>query len=441
MRKSIKVITWIIILIILALFILISSLTQFYTDWLWFKNLNISKTFITMFFSNFFLRLLLGLIFTVFIYINLLFTKKPLNNYLQVDRGDNVESLFSGTENHLKDWLSSKRLNYIYILGSIILGFLFSSINPDLWKLVLKFLNQTSFETVDPIFNNDIAFYIFSLPFLNFLRETGMVLVILTLIVVGIIYIIASGINSFADMKFKLSGRAKTHLTILLAFFLLLKALDYRLNMYQLLFSPTGVVFGAGYTDIHANLLGLKILFVIAILVAVILFVNLFKKSYKLLIWTIGFWLLASLVLGSIYPGIIQRFQVEPNEINRESEFIRYNIDMTLKAYKMDRVEQKDIEVSNTLTPEVIERNEGTISNIRLWDVRPLLSTYSQLQELRQYYTFTDVDVDRYNINGNYQQVMIAPREIDQNMLSTGVRTWINETLKYTHGYGIESMF
>src|SRR5690554_6978542 len=108
MRKSIKVFTWIVILIIFALLILISSLTQFYTDWLWFKNLNISKTFITMFFSNFFLRLLLGLIFTIFIYINLLFTKKPLINYLQVDRGDNVETLFSGSENHFKDWLSSR---------------------------------------------------------------------------------------------------------------------------------------------------------------------------------------------------------------------------------------------------------------------------------------------------------------------------------------------
>jgi hypothetical protein len=437
MTKSIKIVFWIIALFVIALLIIIFTGSQIYTDWLWFKNLGFSGTFVTMFFTNFWLRLVIGIIFSIFIFLNLSFTKKPLINFLNYDKGDNVESLFKGNYGYLGDWLTSKRLNYIYILGSIILGFLFSSINQDLWKIVLNYLNRTPFGTTDPIFNRDIGFYVFSLPFLNFLREMGMVLVILTLIVTGVIYTIASGISSLNDMKFKLSGRAKGHLTILLILFLLLKALGYRLSMYNLLFSPRGVVFGAGYTDIHANLLGLKILFVIALLIAVLLFVNLFKKSYKILIWGLGFWLIASFIFGTVYPGLIQRFEVEPNEISKESKYISYNIDMTLKAYDLDDIEEKSFTVQNNLTPEVLQRNQGTINNIRLWDSRPLLSTYSQLQELRQYYSFPDVDIDRYHIDGHYQQVMLAPRELDQSRLSSQAQTWINQVLKYTHGYGI----
>ncbi len=436
MTKSFKLLLWIIALFILASIILIFAGSQIYTDWLWFENLGFSGTFVTIFFTNFWLRLLIGLIFSVFIFVNLSFTKKQLLHYINIDEGDNVESLF-GNKSNISDWLSGKKLNYLYLLGSIILGFLFSSINQDLWKIVLNYLNRTSFGTTDPIFNNDISFFIFSLPFYNFLREMGMVLVILTLIVTGVIYTIASGISSLNDMKFKLSGQAKGHLTLLLGIFLLLKAYGYRLSMYNLLYSPKGVVFGAGYTDIHANLLGLRVLFIIAILIAILLFINLFKKSYKILLWSLGFWLLASFILGSVYPGIVQRFEVEPNEISKESQYISYNIGMTLKAYNLDDIEIKDFQVQDNLSLEVLQQNESTINNIRLWDSRPLLSTYGQLQGLRQYYTFTDVDIDRYTIDGNYQQVMLAPREMDQNKLSGQAQTWINQVLKYTHGYGI----
>ncbi|MFW6014875.1 MAG: UPF0182 family protein [bacterium] len=438
MNKGIKILLSIIILTLLAVLIIISSSSQIYTDWLWFKNLGFASTFTTMFFANFVLRIIVGLIFTLFIYLNLIFTRKPLIEYINVKTKDNnVESMFGGSNSSFSDWLDKKKLNYIFLFGSIVLGFLFSSINPDLWKIVLKYFNRQPFGTTDPIFAKDIGFYVFSLPFLNFLREMGMVLVVLTLIVVGIIYILASGISSLSEMKLKLTSRAQGHITILVVLFLFLKAVSYRLSMYDILYSAKGVVYGAGYTDVNANLLGLRILFVIAILIGILMLVNLFRKSYKLLLYGLGFWLLMSLVFGSIYPGIIQQFEVTPNEIAKESSYIENNINMTLKAYGLDNIKEKEFNVLNNLTNEDLDENKATLDNIRLWDPRPLRSTYNQTQGLRPYYTFNNVDIDRYYIDGEYQQVMLAARELEQTKLSAQAQTWINQKLKYTHGYGI----
>src|SRR6056297_345161 len=392
-----------------------------------------------MFFSNFGLRVLIGVIFAVFVYVNLSFTKKIFKKYFDKERveSDNVESLFKDENKNFLNWLSKKKLNWIYLVISIILGFLFSSVSAELWKIVLKFFNQTPFGTTDPIFGRDISFYVFSLPFYSFIKEMVIVLIVLTIIVVGIIYFIASGISSFSEVKVKLSNRAKSHITVLLSAFLLLKAWDYRLAMYELLYSSRGVAFGASYTDINANLVGLRILFFIAIAVAIGLLISLFKKNYKLLAWGLGLWIVTSLIFGGLYPSFVQRFQVEPNEIARERPYINHNIQMTLDAYDLNDIQTTDFDVEDGLTYEDLQENDEIVKNIRLWDHRPLLTTYNQIQTLRQYYDFQNIDVDRYNIGGDYRQVMLGAREMNQDLLSGQAQTWINKKLKYTHGYGV----
>ncbi len=437
MTKKLRILISIIIFVLLGFLILLFSGASIYTDILWFKNLGYVHAFWVMFLSNFGIRMLVGIGFTLFIFINLNFTKKAFINYLNLRNNDDIKTLFDGRGDNLFSWINKKRLGLIYLLGSIILGFLFSSFSQDVWKIVLKFLNKTPFGTSDPIFGRDIGFYIFTLPFYNFIKEMGMVLVILTIIIVGIIYILASGINTFQDMKGKLSNRAKSHISILITIFLFLKAWDYRLSMYDLLYSGRGVAFGASYTDIHASLIGLKVLFVIAIAIGIILFISIFRKYYRVLIWGMGIWLIATLVLGSIYPAFVQRFQVAPNEIALETEYINYNIDMTRKAYGLNNVKTEKFRVENNLELKDLKKNSEIINNIRLWDSRPLLSTYGQLQELRQYYNMINVDIDRYQINGESRQVMLAAREMDQSLLSSQAQTWVNQTLKYTHGFGL----
>ncbi len=440
MSKSLKVLLSIIFLALLAFLILIFSGSKIYTDILWFQHLGFLHTFLVMFFANFWIRIVVGLIFTIFIFINLNFTKKAFINYINQrnnNEDEDIETIFEERGRGIINWLNQRRLSVIYLLGSIILGFLFSSISQDVWKIVLKYLNKTPFGTTDPLFNRDIGFYIFSLPFFNFIKEMGMVLVILTIIIVGIIYILASGINTFQDVTGKLPNRAKSHITILVTLFFFLKAWDYRLSMYDLLYSPRGVVFGASYTDVNANLIGLKILFVIAIAIGIILLTSIFRKNYRVLLYGLGIWILATFLLGNIYPAFIQRFQVEPNEIVKERQYINYNINMTLEAYGLSDIKTDSFQVKNSLNQESLQKHNDIIKNIRLWDSRPILSTYSQLQELRQYYNFINVDIDRYNIDGEYREVLLAAREMDQTLLSNQAKTWINQALKYTHGYGL----
>ena len=439
MKKGFRYLFSIIFVVFIALLIAIFAGANFFTEWAWFNQLGYLKAFLLMFFSNFGLRVLIGVIFAVFVYINLSFTKKLFYKYFKKEKVDseNVETLFKEEGQGFLNWLDKRKLNWLYIIISLVLGFLFSSVSSELWKIVLKYFNQTPFGTTDPIFNRDIAFYVFSLPFYSFIKEMGMVLIVLTIIVVGVIYFIASGISSFSEVKVKLSNRAKGHITILLSAFLLLKAWDYRLAMYELLYSSRGVAFGASYTDINANLLGLRILFVIAIAVALGLLVSLFRKNYKLLAWGLGIWIVTSLIFGGIYPGFVQRFQVEPNEINRERPYINHNIQMTLDAYDLNDIQTTDFEVEDGLTYEDLQENDEIVKNIRLWDHRPLLTTYNQIQTLRQYYDFQNIDVDRYNIGGDYRQVMLGAREMNQDLLSGQAQTWINKKLKYTHGYGV----
>ncbi len=437
MSRTFKILSSIVVFVLLSFILFVAFGSKVYTDWLWFKNLDFLKTFWIMFLTNFWIRIIVGAIFTFFIFLNLSFTKKSVLGSANLKQDDQVETLFEDERKNILDWVNRKRLNIVYLLFSLIFGFLFSSVSTGSWEMVLKYLNQTPFNMVDPLFGKDVGFYVFSLPFLSFLKEMGMVLVILTLIFVGIIYILVSGIKSFNEMSVKLNNRVKTHITILISLFLLLKAWDYRLDMYELLFSPRGVAFGASYTDVHANLLGLRVLIVIVLAIAVALLVSIFRKKYNLVLWGVGLWLVASLIFGNFYPAFVQRFQVEPNEIAKEKKYINYNIDMTLKAYDLNNIKVADFNVNDKMTYEELQDNSATINNIKLWDARPLLSTYSQLQELRQYYNFINVDVNRYTINGDYQEVMLSAREMDQDRLSGQAKTWINQTLKYTHGYGL----
>jgi len=438
-KRSFRYLFSIIFVAFIVFMIAIFAGANFFTEWAWFNQLGYLKAFLLMFFSNFGLRVLIGLIFAVFVFINLSFTKKLFYKYFEKEEVDseNVETLFKDESQGFLNWLSKSKLNWLYIIISLILGFLFSSVSSELWKIVLKFFNQTPFGTTDPIFGRDIAFYVFSLPFYSFIKEMAMVLIVLTIIVVGVIYFIASGVSSFSEVKVKLSNRAKSHITVLLSVFLLLKAWDYRLAMYELLYSSRGVAFGASYTDVNANLLGLRILFVIAIAVAIGLLVSLFRKNYKLLAWGLGIWLVTSFIFGSVYPGFVQRFQVEPNEIARERQYINYNIEKTLEAYDLNDIKTTDFKVENGLTQQELQENDEIIKNIRLWDHRPLLTTYNQIQTLRQYYDFQNIDVDRYTIDGEYRQVMLGAREMNQDLLPGQAQTWINRKLKYTHGYGV----
>ncbi|MBF8436754.1 UPF0182 family protein [Halanaerobiaceae bacterium Z-7014] len=425
------------ILVLILAILAIGS--RFFTDILWFGELGYLNAYFTRIIAQIGMRVAVGLIVFLFFYINLRYTKNDLMYLINMSNNDRVQSIFPDREIPILNWLNLQRLKYLFLGISIFIGVIFSNIGAANWETILKFINQSPTGQVDPIFGRDVSFYLFSLPVFELFREIAVIIIIFTIFVVGLIYLLSSGINSIDinNLKFNLSKSAKNHLIILLILYLITKAIDYRLQMYELMYSDRGVAFGASYTDINATLPGLRILMVLVILLTGLAIFSLFKKKYKLIAGVVGVWIIASVLLLNVYPGFVQRFQVEPNELGRETPYIEYNINMTQQAYNLDEVETTRFDLDNELTREDVDNNPEIFNNVRLWDPRPIQTTFSQLQELRQYYSFMDVDIDRYIIDDEYKQVLLSVREMNQSGLNPQAQTWVNQRLKYTHGMGV----
>jgi len=214
-------------------------------------------------------------------------------------------------------------------------------------------------------------------------------------------------------------------------------AIGFFIGRYDLLFSPDVVVFGAGYTDVHARLHAYWTMVFVTLAVAALFILSLWRSGFAWPSVGIGLYVLTLVLVGGLYPWFQQRFLVEPNELTRERPYIEHSIAYTREAYDLDQVQTEQFPAEANLTREVLTNNSATVDNIRLWDYRPLLSNYRQLQEIRLYYRFQDVDIDRYTLNGDYRQVMLSARELDYSEAPQEAQTWVNQRLKFTHGYGI----
>ena len=438
MSRRLKFIIGILVVGFFAVSSFLSLGVNIYTDWLWFESINFSSVFTTILSTKIIMRLGLWMIFSLFLFFNLLFTKDRVLKSFKNDNSEDESGVIELEQpnNKYSDILSPKRLNIIYLVVSAVIGFVFSSINLNSWKTVLKFMNATSFNLTDPLFNLDLSFYIFKLPLYQLIYQFFSFLIILTALMIGIIYFITGNRDS-ALKRVVSSSRAQKHLSILAALFFAIKTWGYRLDMFNLLYSDRGVAFGASYTDVHAQLLALKVLAVVSLILSLFIVVNIFIKKFKLIAIGVASLIVISILLGSLYPAFVQQYQVEPNEVAKETPYIKHNIKYTQQAYNLDEINERNFPVKENLTYQKLKNNNITYNNIRLWDTRPLKSTYSQLQEIRSYYTFDNIDVDHYRINGELRQVMLGTRELNQELLPPQAQTWVNKKLNYTHGFGI----
>jgi uncharacterized membrane protein (UPF0182 family) len=430
----------IVILIILGAF---SIFSNYYVDWLWFSSLDFQEVFSTTIISKLLLYVIVFLIAFLFIWLNLQLTRKFKNKEEtprpQIDVDNEVIFLHPETSPWQR-FLEGKLSRWTFVIIGIVVAYLVSASTTDQWIVVQQFINRVPFGTADPVFNKDIGFYFFNLSFYQFLYHTLMLLLILGLVVVSVMYMIGSTSELFA-LDWKKFTLAKSHIVILLASIFALKAWGYQLSAFNILFSSNGVVYGATYTDIHARLIMYKVLMIIALLVAIVILINLFIKKMNWILYSITAWFIAAILLGGIYPGLTQKFVVQPDEFNKEKPYLQRAIAMTRDAYELNTVDNKEFKIGYNLTMNDINDNRATVDNIRLWDWQPLQDTYKNLQELRPYYTFNDVDIDRYTIDGRYRQVMLSAREMEDIYKSTDMspqaKTWINQRLMYTHGYGV----
>ncbi|MGD9405347.1 MAG: UPF0182 family protein, partial [Anaerolineae bacterium] len=425
--------------------VIVFLLIDFAADLMWFENIGVTSVLWKRILWGWVLFLAAWLVATAVLAVNWLLARR-----------------MAGVGQMTVPWLRQRQVNNQYtaepttrvvaarvadavlIAGAVGLGFFFSLPARGEWMTALRYLNGASFGQTEPVLGRDIGYYVFDLPWLSFLQGWFLWLVLFSLIGAALVYLASYSAGRLAARVevvgqrqpwLRLSRAAERHLLVLGAVALGLFAWGYRLNMARLLYSTTGASYGASYTDIHARLPVMTILTVIAIAGAVILLASMFVRVRWLPYAAVGAWLLVALVGGSLYPSLLQRLAVVPNELTREREYIERTIDFTQAAYGLDQVAEADFDVVEGVVPLDLEANASTVKNIRLWDYRPLLRTYGQLQEIRLYYAFNDVDVDRYRLGDEHRQVTLVAREIAYDELPA--QTWVNRHLVYTHGSGV----
>ena len=396
---------------ILALFIIINISKGIYTEWLWFNSLGYGSVYATI------LKTKVLLFFSAAVIFCILFL------------GNLVLAMRLSPKNGPRSWPWT-----LIIVGAVLLSLIFGLVAQSSWQVVLQFFNGQPFGIADPVFQKEISFYVFSLPFLNLLRSWFLSALILTLIGSAGLYFIS---YMMQRISFDFARPVLAHVGGLAMAIMGLFAWGYWLGIWELVFSERGVVFGASYADMHAKLPAQWILLAVVIIFIVLLLFSILQRNYRWALYGVVGWLVAAILVGGIFPGAIQRFQVQPNELARERPYIDYNIQFTREAFALNRIEEQPFPAEDAPTLQDIAQNEVTINNIRLWDPRPLKDTYNQIQSIRLYYDFNDVDVDRYVIDGEYRQVMLSARELSVDKLAAQAQTWVNRQLQFTHGYGI----
>ncbi len=334
--------------------------------------------------------------------------------------------------------LSLDKLPWRLIIAAValLLGMFIGFAQTGNWDTVLKWLYAAPFGRSDPLFGLDLGFYVFSLPVYDLLRGWGLLIIFLSAAIAVCIYWVRGDVGYQQGEFPTLSPAAIRHLSGLLTIFFLIKAGDYILQRYDLMTSNNGIVFGAAYTDVHLRLPLLIALVGASLIGAALCAYNVWLAGIRLPVAAVALVFAVSIV-ETVVPSLIQSYWVKPDELKLESRYIAHNIEFTRYGFALEHITSAPFPAKGKLTPEVIAANQATIQNIRWWDPRPLLDTYRQLQELRLYYDFHDIDVDRYTIDGSYRQVLLSARELNQSKLPADAQTWINQRFKFTHGNGI----
>ena len=419
-RPARRLPVWVVLILLLAALLLLSNGVTFYTDYLWYRSVGFSNVFLIS------LTTRLGVLFGTAIPFVAIF----LGNMLLARHLSTRQPLYRGQTR----LLDAPIWGWLIGIAALFLGVLVGLAAAPRWLDFQRFFHQVPFGVADPLFGLDVGFFVFSLPVYQFLQGWLITVLLLTLLGVGLLYFVAQ-LPHLRDGTASILPHVRLHVSALGAALFAAIAWGHNLATYELVYSPRGVAFGASYTDVHVELVALRVLFWIALLIALMLLVNVYLRRLWWPIIGAAAWMIVALFALTVLPGVVQRYVVEPSELALEAPYIAYNISSTRQAYGLDRVEERSFDRVFPLTAAVLSEHQPTLQNVRLWDYRPLGETYRQIQEIRPYYRFKDLDVDRYYINGDYRQVIIAARELDQSRLQSP--TWVNQHLQFTHGYGV----
>ncbi|MBI5074618.1 MAG: UPF0182 family protein [Nitrospirae bacterium] len=416
------------LLLFLSFFFLLIFLPEFlslYIDWLWFRDIGRSLIFSTQVQGQAVSALAGGLGGFLITYLNIQIALRAMKGRAVVIPL-NVQTMPQ------LDLL--RHIDWIRIIVPVLTGLFMAALFNANWFSFLSYIHRAASGYADPIFSKDISFYLFSLPAQEIVANALQFTLWATVASLALIYVV-KGAVFFNNRGVSAERTASAHISLLGALILAVMAWKSYLSMHAILFSSHGHIAGATYTDIHAVIPFMKVRIVMAFALAALFIANMYLKRSLLVGAGVAAYIAISFFGSSVYPALLQKFVVAPNELVKETPFIKNNIAFTRRAFGLDKVQDRDISGSTALDRSDIKNNSATIKNIRLWDHRPLLDTFSQIQEIRTYYRFSSVGNDRYLINGEYRQTMLSPRELSSESIPT--RNWINETLTFTHGYGL----
>ena len=413
-------------------FLVLTFLSNFYVDVLWYREIGLSEVFWTRIWAQAGLAAAFFITFFALLIVNLSVTRRLAPTIVALTPEQEIVERFKENVEPYLRWAIP--------LGAAILSIFVGLAAAGHWQefLLWRSSGGIAFGSPDAVFQRDPAFYVFTLPWLKYLQSWLFASLVGVTVIVAIGHFLQGGIRPQAvGLRDKVDPQVRAHLSVLLGLILLAKAWGYYLGRFDLLTSDRGVVQGASYTDVNAQLPALTFLTIVAVICAVLFFVNARYRVWSLPIIAVGLLLLVSILLGTAYPAFIQQFRVNPNEQQYERPYIERNIAGTQRAFGLDQIRlEEQPSFSPTVTAADVQANEATIANIRLWRPSVLKENFESVQRIRQYYDFADVDVDRYEVDGERRVLMVSGREVIQSGISEAARTWQNEHLVYTHGFG-----
>lgn len=417
--------------VLLVLLIVGSRLIDTYVDWLWFGEVGFRSVFTTVLFTRLLQMLIIGVVIGGLLALNLVIAYRSRPVFVPVVGPDDPVARYRTA--------IMQRLRLVGVGVPVAVGLLAGLSAQGDWQTLQMFLNATPFGVPDPEFGKDVSFYAFELPFYNALLSWAFVAVVLSFLGALITHYLFGGLR-LAGRGGQLSGPARVQLGVLAGMFVLLKAVDYFLDRYGLLFSHRNPIFtGASYTDLNAVLPAKIILMCIAVICAIAFFLGAVLRNLQLPAIATALLLLSSILVGAAWPAFLEQFSVKPNANEREAPSIERNIAATRQAYGITDQQVEYIQYSgrSDASPSVVRADTATIPNVRLLDPNVLAETFTQLQQRENFYGFPDkLDVDRYTVRGKEQDYIVAVRELESSSLAENQRTWINQHLTFTHGNG-----
>ncbi|MGH9278410.1 MAG: UPF0182 family protein, partial [Acidimicrobiales bacterium] len=411
-----------------ALVVLLFSLrgiAGFYTDYLWFDELGITSVWKQTLGA----KIVLGLVFTGIFFIVM---------WANLAIADLLAPKFRpmGPEEEMVERYHQavgSKAGLVRVIIAAVFALIAGPGAAGQWNAWILFRNHVAFSAKDAQFGKDIGFYVFDLPFLTFVVDWLFATFVIVLIVTAVAHYLNGGIRFQTPLQ-KVSPQVKAHLSVLLAVLALLKAVGYYLDRFELVYSTRGVVQGANYTDVKAELPALNLLFWISLFACGLFLVNILRRGWILPMISVGLWALVSVVVGAAIPTFVQQFRVQPQESTREAPYIDRNIKATRTAYNLRDVVVKNFAANDQVTAVDLEQDRATVQNMRLWDPGVVTRTYKRLQEIRNFYQFNDVDIDRYpDETGTNYQILLSARELRIDGIPS--QSWVNQHLVYTHGY------